>query len=480
MADKTVAVFGLGGSGLAAAQSLRDGGARVVVWDDNEAAQDTAREQGLNTKDFRDLDWVGVDSLVVAPGVPLTHPEPHWTVRYAQNHDVEVIGDVELFLRQRAASAPDAPFVAITGTNGKSTTTALTTHLLKHLGCPVSMGGNIGKAILSLEPPSRDRVHVVEMSSYQIDLTPILAPTVGVLLNVTPDHLDRHGTLAHYADVKARLVARAEAACICVDDGFTKAIAEDILPRERLYAFTKGRGSSVVPRGYAIGASLFVHTVEDGVGQSEEIASLEGVTALRGQHNVENALAAVVSLRALSDLHRTRDRELAARIWQPEKIAEGLATFPGLAHRMQPIARQGTTLFVNDSKATNAESAEKALSSFPGDIFWIAGGRAKDGGIDALKPLLSNLSKAYLIGEAAETFAATLQGLAPFEIVTTMDEAVACAARDATLSKANEPVVLLSPACASFDQYPNFEQRGAHFAELVSALPGVEMSGEET
>lgn len=478
-AYKTVGVFGLGGSGLAAAEALHAGGADVVVWDDNAAAQALARQAGLRVQDFRNLDWATLDSLVLAPGVPLTHPEPHWAVKAAKAAGVEVIGDVELFIRQRAVVAPDAPFIAITGTNGKSTTTALTAHILRALGCTVSMGGNIGKAILSLEPPEADRIHVVEMSSYQIDLTPSLAPTVGVLLNVTADHLDRHGTLEHYADVKTRLVTQAARACICIDDAFTKAAAEKIADPARLYAFTKGKGASIIPRGYAIGSHLFVHTVKDGVGQSEDIVDLDGIAALRGAHNVENALAAVMVVRALCEHYRDHNADLSAKLWKPTGIAEGLRSFPGLAHRLQPIARRGNVLFVNDSKATNAESAEKALASFERDIFWIAGGRAKEGGIDALTPLFPRIAKAYLIGEAADVFAKVLEGHVPFLIAETLEDAVSTAAADAAGSDAEHGVVLLSPACASFDQYRNFELRGDHFRDLVAALPGVNMLGGE-
>lgn len=475
--NKTVGVFGLGGSGRAAAAALVAGGARVVGWDDSEASRDTAVAAGVVVTDFRDLSFQEFDSLVIAPGVPLTHPEPHWTVKAAHEAGVEVIGDIELFLRQRAVDAPAAPFIAITGTNGKSTTTALVTHVLRALGCKVSMGGNIGKAILSVEPPAADVIHVVEMSSYQIDLTPSLAPTVGILLNVTPDHLDRHGSLENYANIKARLVKSAERACVCVDDAITRRIAGEIDPSKRLYAFTKGKGASVVPRAYAIGSTLFAHSVEDGIGRSEEIAGLDAIPSLRGAHNVENALAAVVAVRALAEHDLETGSKRAESLWRPGRIADALKSFPGLAHRLQPVARRGHVVFVNDSKATNAESAEKALASFDGGIFWIAGGRAKDGGIDALAPLFPRLEKAYLIGEASDEFAQTLSGRAPYERAGTMQRAVAQAARDAELSTSSGAVVLLSPACASFDQYQNFEVRGDHFVDLVSALPDVEILG---
>lgn len=476
--DRSVAVFGLGGSGLAACKALVTGGASVIAWDDNDGARQKAGDLGLTVSDLRSVNWQSIDALVVAPGVPLTHPEPHWSVQLAQDAGVEVIGDVELFLRQRAITAPDAPFIAITGTNGKSTTTALTAHVLRALGCQVSIGGNIGTAILELDPPGVDRFHVIEMSSYQIDLTPSLAPTVGVLLNVSPDHLDRHGTLAHYADVKARLVESALRSCICIDDEHTRAIAERITPKERLYGFTKGRGASLVPRGYAIGSSVFVHSVSDGIGESQQIADLAQIPALRGAHNVENALATIMVLRALSDHLEIRQPALSEKLWRPSRIADGLKSFPGLAHRLQDIASRGRVTFVNDSKATNAESSEKALSSFAGDIFWIVGGRAKDGGIESLTPLLPRIAKAYLIGEAAQDFARTLEGRAPYDLSQTLESAVKNAAADARASRASAPVVLLSPACASFDQYPNFEKRGEHFCSLVAALPDVVMREE--
>src|SRR3954454_15913127 len=223
-ADKTVALFGLGGSGLATALALQAGGAGVVACDDDPACMAEAAGKGIETGDLRTADWSRFSALILSPGVPLTHPEPHWAARLAQAAGIEIIGDIELFCRERAKLAPDAPFVAITGTNGKSTTTALVAHILREAGRDVQMGGNIGTAILSLEPPASDRVHVVEMSSFQIDLTPSLKPTIGVLLNVSPDHLDRHGTIAEYWAIKERLVAAADLAVIGIDDQFSRAV----------------------------------------------------------------------------------------------------------------------------------------------------------------------------------------------------------------------------------------------------------------
>src|SRR6195952_5282206 len=230
-AGKTVAVFGLGGSGLASCHALKAGGAEVVASDDSADNLAKAAQAGFITADLRKVSWANFAALVLTPGAPLTHPTPHWSVLAAREAGVEVIGDVELFCRERRRHVPDAPFVAITGTNGKSTTTALVAHLMREAGYDTQMGGNIGTAILSLEPPAKGRVHVIEMSSYQIDLTPSLDPSVGILLNVTPDHIDRHGSIEHYAAVKERLVAGVQpggTAIIGVDDDWCSQAADRV------------------------------------------------------------------------------------------------------------------------------------------------------------------------------------------------------------------------------------------------------------
>ncbi|MCD0416296.1 UDP-N-acetylmuramoyl-L-alanine--D-glutamate ligase [Rubrivivax sp. JA1024] len=455
-AGRSVAVFGLGGSGLASCHALKAGGAEVIACDDNLDRMVEAAQAGFVTADLRNLSWVNFDALVLTPGVPLTHPAPHWTVLKAQEAGVEVIGDVELFCRERKAHAPHAPFVAITGTNGKSTTTALIAHLLREAGWDTQLGGNIGTAILSLEPPKDGRVHVIEMSSYQIDLTPSLDPTVGILLNVTEDHIDRHGTIEHYAAVKERLVAGVQdggTAIIGVDDAFGRAAAERIEHAGKRVVRMSVQG----PVEAGITADLDAIRRIDG-GASSEVAKLGGIGSLRGLHNAQNAAAAAAAVLALGV--------------SPEVLQRGLRSFPGLAHRMEQVGRQGTTLFVNDSKATNADAAAKALSSF-GDIFWIAGGKPKTGGIESLAEYFPRIRKAYLIGEAAAEFSTTLEGRVPYEISRTLENAVQAAARDAAASGLAEPVVLLSPACASFDQFRNFEIRGTRFRELVTALNGV-------
>jgi len=456
-AGKKVAVFGLGGSGLASAKALIAGGADIVACDDNAQSLANAKAAGIPIADLRSLDWGKLAALVLAPGVPLTHPAPHWSVQLAQKAGVEVIGDIELFCRERRVLAPAAPFVAITGTNGKSTTTALVAHLAAAAGMNAQLGGNIGTAILSLEPPAAGRVHVIECSSYQIDLSPSLDPSVGILINLSEDHLDRHGTMQHYAAVKERLVAGVPAegtAIVGVDDEWCRRIADRL----------ENCGKRVVRVAVRRELNDGLYVVERRImraagGKASAVAGIDGIGSLRGLHNAQNAACAAAAALALG---------LA-----PAAIQAGLRSFPGLAHRMEEVGRRGAVLFVNDSKATNADSTAQALACFD-DIFWIAGGRPKTGGIDALRSFFPRIRKAYLIGEAANEFAATLGAAdVPHEIDGTLDRALSAAARDAGVSAAREPVVLLSPACASFDQYRNFEVRGDAFRALVRALPGI-------
>jgi UDP-N-acetylmuramoylalanine--D-glutamate ligase len=450
---KTVAVFGLGSSGLATCAALAAGGAKVVVWDDQAAKIADAQAKGYAAEDLHALDWSAVASLVLAPGVPLTHPKPHWAVALAKKHGVETIGDIELFCRERRANAPAAHFVAVTGTNGKSTTTALLAHVLKSASRDVQVGGNLGTPILSLAPPAANRTHVIECSSFQIDLAPSLDPTVGILLNLTPDHLDRHGTMENYAAIKERLVAGAGSAVIGDDDDFCRAVAD------RLERTGKRIVRISVEKKLADGIFLEgERIVQVESGKPVFSLSLAGIGSLRGTHNAQNAAAAFATARLLGV--------------ESVKIAAALKTFPGLAHRMEEVGRKGAVLFVNDSKATNADAAARALASFS-DIFWIAGGRAKEGGLSGLEPYYPRIRKAYLIGEAAEAFAKQL-GATPFVVAGTLDRAVGMAKSDAEAAKLAHPVVLLSPACASYDQFPNFELRGDRFRELVRAIPGLE------
>jgi UDP-N-acetylmuramoylalanine--D-glutamate ligase len=455
-AGKKVAVFGLGASGLISASALLAGGADIVAFDDDAASIAKASAGGIPTADLRQVDWAKIAALVLAPGVPLTHPAPHWVVQFARKANVEVIGDVELFCRERRQHAPSAPFVAITGTNGKSTTTALIAHLTAAAGMDAQLGGNIGTAILSLAPPSTGCVHVIECSSYQIDLAPSLDPSVGVLINLSEDHLDRHGTMKNYAAVKERLVSGVPddgTAIIGVDDEWCHKIATRLAQAGKRVVQISVRRK--LKDGLYVESGRILRAQD---GRSSLIAELGGIGSLRGLHNAQNAACAAAATLALG--------------LEPAAIQAGLRSFPGLVHRMEEVGRRGAVLFVNDSKATNADSAAQALACFH-DIFWIAGGRPKTGGIESLRSFFPRIRKAYLIGEAADQFAATLADTVRYEITGTLDKALAAAARDAATSSAQEPVVLLSPACASFDQYRNFEVRGDAFRALVQALPGL-------
>jgi UDP-N-acetylmuramoylalanine--D-glutamate ligase len=385
--------------------------------------------------------------------VPLTHPEPHWSVKLAQAAGAEIIGDTELFERERALRAKGSRLVAITGTNGKSTTTALITHILADAGVPVAMGGNIGLPILALDDVMETMTYVVEYSSYQIDLTPSLTPDVGLLLNLSPDHIDRHGSFEHYAEVKAGLAkaaAKKGIAVIGADDAESRRIAADIEKSGGRVLQVSTLGP--VERGVFAEEGRLFQVFGDSI---HEVADLAGISSLRGAHNWQNAAAAFAACRALGVA--------------PHEIARALSSFPGLAHRMEEVRRIGKVLFVNDSKATNADAAARSLAAFE-PIYWIAGGQAKSGGIEPLAPYFPRIAHAYLIGEAAEIFGKTLNGKVPFTISGDLDSAVAAAAAAARQSPAEEPVVLLAPACASFDQFANFEARGWAFREAVERL----------
>lgn len=457
--NKKVAVFGLGASGVATAQALMEGGAFVDAYDDNEHCRSQAVTSAIPLIDLRKSNWEEYSALILAPGVPLTHPSPHWVVKLARASNVEIIGDIELFLRERAhfleQNALDercCPYIAITGTNGKSTTTALTAHLLRSSGRDTEMGGNIGTAILALAPFAPDRTYVIECSSFQIDLTPSLKPTIGCLLNITPDHIDRHGSFANYCRIKERLVESSTLALVAVDDKIGARIEKSL--REQGHKVFAVATDKPCPNGY-FNQDNVLYFADNGIKQ--RLADLSGVVALRGRHNAQNALMAIAVLRGLNTELDSND------------LQHSLESFIGLAHRMQHVRKIGKTQFINDSKATNAEAAAQALATFE-RIYWICGGRAKDGGIDSLRPLFPKIACGYLIGEATSQFAATINGDFPIKKCDTLENAVTLAAADAFADPSGENTVLLSPACASYDQFPNYSARGEAFVRLVNEL----------
>ncbi|ODT88400.1 UDP-N-acetylmuramoyl-L-alanine--D-glutamate ligase [Phenylobacterium sp. SCN 70-31] len=452
---RTVAVFGLARTGLAAARALVAGGAEAALWDDNPKAREAAAAEGFELTDLAAADWSGFAAVMLSPGVPLTHPKPHWTVEKARAAGVEILGDIELFARTvNAAPEHRRPkVVAITGTNGKSTTTALIGHICAEAGRDTRIGGNIGAGVLGLDDMHGGAVYVLELSSYQLDLTSSLKADVAIILNVSPDHLERHGTMENYVAAKRRILLNqdnGDTAVIGVDDAWGQQICTEITAANRR-TIVPISASKAISRGvYALDGLLY-----DAAGErAAQVADLKRARSLPGRHNWQNAAAAYAAARGLGV--------------SPELAARALMTFPGLAHRMETVALIGKVRFVNDSKATNADAARQALSSYP-EVYWIAGGQPKTGGIDELADLFPRVIKAYLVGEAETAFAATLEGRTPALKCGTIEAAARAAYADAAAS-GKDAIVLLSPACASFDQFADFEQRGEAFRAAAGAI----------
>jgi UDP-N-acetylmuramoylalanine--D-glutamate ligase len=445
---KTVAVMGLGKSGASAARALAAAGARVVVWDDQAESRAIADEQGLTLADLSTADWSAIDLLVWSPGIPHTHPKPHPVAVAARAAGVKLVCDVELL----CAANPAARVIAITGTNGKSTTTTLTGHVLAGLGTPVAIGGNLGVPALDLPALGLDGTYVLELSSYQLELLDQARFDVAVLLNITPDHLARHGGMDGYIAAKAAMFDRLSAggvAIVAVDDQHTAEIHLR-LSRRKDIAVQAISAERVVKGGvYAPDGVLF----DDG----KDIIDLKTIASLPGRHNWQNACAAYAAARACG--------------MEPAAIADRLASYPGLRHRQELVAIIDGIRYVNDSKATNADAAEKAMVCYD-RIYWIAGGQAKEGGIESLRPLFGRVARAFLIGEAAQSFADTLSGSVTYEMCGTLAAAIH-RARDVALADPQRGgVVLLSPACASWDQFKSFEHRGDAFRDIVNSLAG--------
>lgn len=459
---RRVGILGMARSGLAAARALKAAGAEVLAFDDKPEALARAAA-GLGLASGRVEDVVGLAALVVSPGVPLTHPAPHPVVALARGAEVRLTCDIDLFAEVVAASADFAMVIGVTGTNGKSTTSALIHHLLAESGKDALLGGNIGRPVFDLDPPRAGRYYVLELSSFQLDLCSTLHPDVAVWLNITPDHLDRHGDLESYVRAKRsifRNLAGEDWAVVGIDDEPSRRVVEELraLP---------GGGLRIVPvsaagpceRGvYADEARGVLVDARRGP-PAVPLARLDRLPRLRGRHNWQNAAAAAAAALCCG--------------LEPDEIERGLASFEGLPHRMEEVASARGVLWVNDSKATNPDAASKSLSSYA-DIFWIAGGRPKPGGFASLRPLTGAVRRAYLIGEAAGEIERDLGDLVPVERSGTLEAAVASASRAARASGLSGAAVLLAPACASYDQFANFEARGDAFRALakVAAATG--------
>lgn len=448
--DQTVAVFGLGKAGVASARALELGGATVWAWDDNADNRDKARDQGVSLTDLYICDWEKPRALVMSPGVPLTHPKPHPVADMALAHARPILGEVEML----GWSVPEATYIGITGTNGKSTTTSLIGHVLHAAGRSAEVGGNLGTPALALEKLGADGVYVLEMSSYQLDLMHTAAFDIALWLNVTPDHLDRHGGMDGYVKAKRRIFAGQHAGCtaiVGVDDDLSRAVYDSLKDAEDITVIPVS-GKGAIAGGVYVADGILIDASS---GDAFDVMPLADAVALPGVHNAQNAAAAYAACLAVGV--------------EVQSIVSAFATFPGLAHRQERVAEKDGVVFVNDSKATNAEAANRALDCYPA-IYWIAGGRAKDGGLDEAKGHLDAVRHVFLIGEAAAAFEEQLPDSITVTQCGTVEKAVAAAWAMARAEKQDGATVLLSPACASFDQFPNFEARGDAFRAAVQEV----------
>lgn len=444
------AVLGLGVSGMTAARALLAAGARVSAWDDAPAKRDAALGAGITVVNLADADFAAFKALVMSPGIPSSFPKPHPVAARAKAAGTPLICDIELLLQAQAA----ARFVGITGTNGKSTVTALIGHILTQAGLSPEIGGNLGPAALGLKALGPQGHYVLELSSYQLELLASRALTVGVLINITPDHLDRHGGMDGYVAAKRRLfglIRDGGTAVVGLDDEPSRAIATELQAEGRLKVIGISASRPVGGGVYGVGGRL----IDDSHGRAERVLDLAYAISLPGVHNAQNAAAAFAATRALG--------------LDPDRIAQAIVSYPGLAHRQERVATIDGVQFVNDSKATNGDAAAKALACYD-TIYWIAGGLPKEGGIAGLDQFHPRIRHAYLIGQAADEFATTLRGRIPTTLSGTLEAATRAAFEQARAERARNAVVLLSPACASFDQFANFEARGEAFKALVHAL----------
>jgi len=447
---KVAAVLGLSRTGLSACRALSAGGGRIWAWDDNVDRRKAACDLGVSIVDLNLCNWDRVDSLVLSPGIPLRHPRPHRLVKRARAAGVRIIGDMELL----AENQPERRIIGVTGTNGKSTTSTLIAHILQHAGIGTQLGGNIGLPVLDLLPKPVKDIYVLELSSYQLDLTERLKCAVAVILNISPDHLDRHGGMAGYLRAKKRILRNQEAedwAVVGVDDDHGRKIVDHLrAANDRkivpISSHQEAKGGVYVRDG---------RLIDDIDGRAEEIGVIDGFSHLRGAHNAQNMAAAYTAARAVG----------AA----PNDILAGMASFAGLTHRLELVREIDGVAFVNDSKATNPEAAARALSAFD-EIYWIAGGQPKQDDLDALLPHLDRVRHAYLIGEAADRFHDILKDKVICTVSGTLDRAFKTAVNDAHSSAAGAATILLAPAAASFDQFANFEARGEVFRNLVESL----------
>ncbi|PPR77723.1 MAG: UDP-N-acetylmuramoylalanine--D-glutamate ligase [Alphaproteobacteria bacterium MarineAlpha2_Bin1] len=446
---KNIAVMGLGKSGIATVESLAKVGANIFAWDDNSENCSKLDKKNYNISNLEKIDFKNISSLVLSPGIPLNFPKPHPVVERAKSAGCEVIGDFELFFRSKI----NANVIGITGTNGKSTTTSLITHILKNKSINVQAGGNIGTPILSLDKIDSDGFYVLEISSYQLDLSSNISLDISVLLNIQPDHLDRHGSIENYYMIKKKIFESNKTSSIGV-------IGVDDFYSGKLYSEIKNINKSIIPistkKKISGGVSVIDGIIYD-TRFNYNIIDINNITNLRGRHNWQNAAAAYI---VAKEVGLSNDETKSA-----------FETFKGLPHRLELVYKDKKTEYINDSKATNVHATSYALSSFE-SIFWILGGRSKDKEIDPLFPYLNRVEHAFTIGESGEMFAQQLYGKVEVEFVTSLENAFHRSVDTIKKRKLNKSVILFSPACSSFDQFKDFEERGEKFRDIVIKYVG--------
>ncbi len=459
--NKTVAILGLGKTGMAVARELKIRGVHVIAWDDKEELRKEAMSLNVSIQDLRTVDFSNVELLVISPGIPHTYPAPHPVAKLAKEHGVRIISDIELFV----SSYKDAKYIGITGTNGKSTTTALIYHILKENGITCAIGGNFGIPVFDLPILGKDGYYVFEMSSYQIELSPSIDFDISVLLNITPDHLSRHNGMNGYVAVKKQIFNRKSKKnvvnVVAVDDGYTKKIFNELCKEQPKSKNIPVSYSKIVSDGYYISSNGVL--IDNTVGEKKQIFDVKTLENLQGKHNWQNILAAFAAVKK-TGIPTT-------------KIINAIKSFKTLEHRIENIGTFAGIKFINDSKATNAESVKYAIESM-NDIYWIIGGRQKEGGIDILKPQLGDgkIKRTFIIGECEKEFYNVTKNIIPsyrcHKLEKAVNKAFKLALKDLKKGKVKKPIILLSPATASFDQYKSFEERGEHFKSLFEKIKG--------
>ncbi|MCR5506484.1 MAG: UDP-N-acetylmuramoyl-L-alanine--D-glutamate ligase [bacterium] len=457
--NKTVAILGFGKTGMAVARELKLRGVHVIGWDDKESLRREASKLKVVVQDLKTADFSKIDLLIISPGIPHTYPAPHPVAKLAKEHGVRIVSDIELFV----SSYKDANYIGITGTNGKSTTTALIYHILKENGIPCAIGGNFGIPVFDLPILGSDGYYVFEMSSYQIELSPSIDFDISILLNITPDHLSRHNGMDGYVAVKKQIFTRSSGKAgvniVAVDDSYTKKIFTELNKEQPKSKNIPVSISKKIDNGYYVSSNGIL--IDNTKGEKKEILDLKELSNLRGKHNWQNIVAVFAAVKKTG--------------LSTSKIIASIKSFKTLEHRVENVGTFAGVQFIDDSKATNAESVKYAIDSLT-DIYWIIGGRQKEGGIDILKPQLSDgrIKRVFVIGECEKQFYNDTKNVLPsykcHKLQKAVYKAFKLAIKDLKKGRSQKPVILLSPATASFDQYKSFEERGDHFKSLFKEI----------